>query len=406
MVSNNRKGMSLKIDCFWSLALTVFFAINMNYDWSKSSVAWYGSIFLVVFMYIFVYNGYFQTTLTNFSIWFLSFIGLCVLSLAWSLSVSTGFDVIKSMIVMFVLLLFIQFSINYGYSINTLLKCYFIATLVNMVYVFTSIDVDKLGDVQLGAFMLDGWNGNGIGFIMTQGVFIGVYLLGQYKDVFSKLIFLAGAIALSYLTICTGSRTAFIMLVVGLVLYFWFNHPTKMVRNVIVTAIILYGAFYLAMQIESFYNVLGSRLEGLFALFSGEGTVDGSANIRNVFIQNGQKWFVEEPLFGYGINNYKVLNRGATGRFTYAHNTFIELAVDLGIMGLIWYYGVYIYLGKRFISAIKESKLNTYLFAALIASAISQYGSVTYYGFYQNFILMLCFYAVSGTKKERNGVTK
>ena len=109
---------------------------------------------------------------------------------------------------------------------------------------------------------------------------------------------------------------------------------------------------------------------------------------------------------GYGINNYKVLNRGATGRFTYAHNTFVELAVDLGVVGLFWYYAAYAYLGKRFFAVIKKNKLNIYLFAAFLASFISQYGSVSYYGFYQNFLLMLCFYAVSRGNKEGTDVLK
>ena len=183
-------------------------------------------------------------------------------------------------------------------------------------------------------------------------------------------------------------------------MYFWLNHPTKMVRNIIVTALILYVVMYIVMNVEGFYKVLGSRLEGLFALFSGDGKVDGSANIRNVFINNGKKWFMEQPILGYGVNNYKEINRVAVGRFTYAHNNFIEVAVDLGVVGLIWYYMAYVYLGWKMFNKLNDNTLNVFLLSWLLSSLISHYGNVCYYDFSQNFMLMLCFYAVIS---ENNG---
>ena len=149
------------------------------------------------------------------------------------------------------------------------------------------------------------------------------------------------------------------------------------------------------MNVDAFYTVLGSRFEGLFALFRGEGDVDGSADIRNVFIENGKKWFSEHPILGYGINNYKVLNQSAVGRFTYAHNNFIELAVDLGVVGLIAYYSVYVYLIIRLLQLVRENTINIFLLSALVASLISHYGTVSYYDFYQKFLILLCFFAIN-----------
>ena len=115
---------------------------------------------------------------------------------------------------------------------------------------------------------------------------------------------------------------------------------------------------------------------------------------------------MEKPVLGYGLNNYKVLNRAATHRFTYAHNTFIEIAVNQGIVGLVWYYSVYAYLIVRLFKVIKNKPLNAFLLAALVVSLIGQYGSVTYYKFYDNFLLMLCFYMVNKSKEERVGTVE
>lgn len=405
MQNTTQRSFSFGWKHLWIASLTLFFTINMNYDWRTGYVAWYGVLALLFVSYVLAYNAGVSLKNLSFLLWFLSFIVFGLMSIFWCLSESVTMAIVKSLVIYFVVLLLIQFSINFGTRVDTILKGYFVATLINSLYVFLTIDVAKLGQEQLGKHMLESWNGNGIGFMTGQGVLIGYYLLRKATGKIEKILYLACIVALSALTIYTGSRTAFIMLIGELVIYFWLTHPTKVVRNVIVTGIVLIGAFYLVMKVESFYNVLGSRLEGLFAMFGGEGKVDSSADIRDVFIRNGKEWFKEKPVLGFGLNNYKVLNEGATGRFTYAHNTFIELAVNLGTVGLIWYYSIYAYLIVRLFKDIKKNSINVFLLSALIASLISQYGTVSYYDFYQNFLLLLCFFAVQQTrKKQRTGV--
>lgn len=392
---------SLKKEYLFALALTVFFAVSMNYDWRAGYFAWYGSLLLVFAMYLLTFNGRFRFNNISFELWFISFIALCAVSFLWALSISVAMDIIKSLIVVLAVLVLIRSALELGFCLDTLLRCYFIATLVNAIYIVFTIDIAQLGEMQLGTELLGGWNGNGIGFMMAQGVLIGWYLFQKAENKLSKLFYAVYITALIFLTLYTGSRTAFFMLVVEILLYVCLCHPTKIARNVLISFVLVAVVLYLVMNVESLYKVLGVRLEGLFALFSGEGEVDSSANVRDIFIENGKKWFSEKPFLGFGINNYKVLNQAATGRFVYAHNTFIELAVDLGSVGLIWYYSIYVYLIVRLLKSIKDNRMNVFLLSALVASLMSQYGTVSYYGFYQNFFLLLCFFAVRKAKKER-----
>jgi len=401
MLNNKTAWATVSLRCFWLPVLTLFFAINMNYDWRTSSLVWYGCLALVCAAYYVGFSARFLIKDVSFITWFVSFVGLGVCSLAWSLSAGTGMDVVKSMVVILAVLLLVQSSANFGFSVDSMLRGFFVAILVNMLYVVSNIDMKELGSIQLGTNLIEGWNGNGIGFMAAQGVLIGCYLFGRSNRNAGKLFYLVCNILLGFLTLYTGSRTAFIMLVLELILYYCLRHPSKMLRNIIISVFVLIGALYLVMTVESFYNVLGSRLEGLFALFSGDGRVDHSSSVRDIFIQNGKEWFLDQPLFGYGINNYKVLNLEATGKFTYAHNNFVELAVDLGIVGLVWYYSVYIYLGVQLLKRLNKSPLNVFLLSALLASLISQYGTVEYYGFYQNYLLCLCFVGINQSRKEK-----
>ena len=401
MLIGKTAGFSIKMTHLWILALVVFFSVNMNYDWRSEYLVWYGSLALIAATYILAFNGKIRVENFSFWAWILSFFLLGVISISWCLSTSVAMDVIKSYIVSCAVLVLVQSSLNYRFGIDTMLKGYLVATLINAVYVILAIDVAKLGEIQLGDNLIEGWNGNGIGFLMAQGALIGCYLLRRTSRKSSKYFYLAAIAALSLLVVYTGSRTAFIMLVAEMLIYFWLSYPTKLMRNIVFSMFVIGAVYYLVMNVESFYRVLGVRLESLFALFGGGGEVDHSAYIRDVFIENGKRWFWEQPIVGYGLNNYKVLNQPATGRFTYAHNNFIEIAVDLGVVGFIWYYSVYVYLIPKLLGTIKNNSTNILLLSALIASLLSHYGTVSYYDFYQNFLLQLCFFAIYNAKKER-----
>ena len=47
-----------------------------------------------------------------------------------------------------------------------------------------------------------------------------------------------------------------------------------------------------------------------------------------------------------------------------------------------------------------NNKLSVFLLVSLIGSLISHYGTVSYYDFYQNFLLLLCFCAINRTERE------
>ena len=393
--------LTVKRETVWLFALTLFFTINMNYDWRMGYIAWYGTLFLVLISYLYAFEGRIPLKLDKFSLWFVSFAMLCVFSMSWSLSASMSFAVIKSFIIFYAVLLLIIFSLRYGLDINKILKCYLVATVINAIYVVITVDLTQLGETQLGANLIDGWNGNGIGFLAANGAIIACYLFGRVKHKAEKALYVISVIALSFLTLYTGSRTAFLVLLIEVVLYLCLVNPSKTAAKILVAFVAIIIVFILVMNVEPLYNVLGSRIEGLLNLWTGEGEADSSASIRQTFIENGIEWFKESPLVGYGINNYKVLNQAETGRFTYAHNNYIEIAVGLGVVGLIWYYIVFVYLIVRLVKHVKKSPLSAFLFSTLLTSLVGQYGTVNYYGFFQNFLILLCFYAIEQSEKER-----
>ncbi len=401
-INNSTEKKIKKTTFLWIIALTVFLAVSMNNDLRASYFFWYGSIAFVVIAFLFEFGGKIPLVKSSFLIWFAIFLIFSALSILWCLSTSVVVTLLKTLIVFFVVLALIQFALVLGFDINTLIKCYLIAIIITAIYLILVVDFSSLGEVELGSKLLDGWNANGIGFMTASGALFSVYLFGREKNKIIKILIAISIVFLSILTIYTGSRTAFIVLFASFILYYWVKHPEHLVMNMVITLFVVALLIFLIMNVEAFYNTVGQRFEGFFAFFGdGEG-LDSSARLRKTYIENGKKWFWESPLLGYGLNNYKVLNKTATGKYVYAHNTFIELAVNLGVVGLAIYYFAYGYLLINLLKLIKKNEINVLLLVALVASLVNHYGSVCYYSFYQCFLLLLCFFVVDKEKKEKN----
>jgi O-antigen ligase len=74
----------------------------------------------------------------------------------------------------------------------------------------------------------------------------------------------------------------------------------------------------------------------------------GSTGERMYFIKLGLSLFTERPLFGYGLDNFRVFGG------TYSHNNFVELLTDLGLVGFSIYYAIYLHLLNKAFWFVKD----------------------------------------------------
>jgi O-antigen ligase len=70
---------------------------------------------------------------------------------------------------------------------------------------------------------------------------------------------------------------------------------------------------------------------------------DVSTNERFEFAEIGLRLWAESPLWGHGLDQFRVL----TYAETYAHNNYVELLVGLGVIGLLLYYALYAVIARR-----------------------------------------------------------
>ncbi|WP_381426380.1 O-antigen ligase family protein [Sporosarcina thermotolerans] len=240
-------------------------------------------------------------------------------------------------------------------------------------------------------------NENSVGIILgISAVLCFYFILIEKRKVhlfFFPILFLV--------ILLTGSRTALLFTLINIILFLYFTNQNNVlgkIKFITIGVTFTLISFYLVFNIPFLYDVMGSRI-GNISTFIGEGsTTEGSINNRAYMVKFGLEMFRDNPLFGYGIDNYRyLLGESLIGRITYSHNNFIELLVGVGLVGTILFYLVQIIVIKDLYKASKHSnnKPLNFVFMVFIITYMVLSVSQIYY-FSKHFSIILVIGAILG----------
>lgn len=235
---------------------------------------------------------------------------------------------------------------------------------------------------------------NTIGFYSAVAVVFSWWQFKKSKTNNRYWFVLTGILSTAFV-ILSASRKAllYIALPIGVYLLLKSKNPLVILRNLAVVIIVACLGYLAIMNVGFLYNSIGHRIEAMLIGLSG-GNGDGSTETRLYLIDFGLRYFKRKPLWGYGMSNFKALmSVYAPYRTTlYAHNNYIELLVDCGLVGTIMYYLLYVEIIKNTIARLKERNMLDIIFLGLLMSfIIAEFGLVTYNDPVQQFILLLMY---------------
>lgn len=196
----------------------------------------------------------------------------------------------------------------------------------------------------------------------------------------------------------SASRKAVILLPIFLTIYLLLrsNDPIKFIRNLFFVFIAFFAVWSAFRFIPYLYESVGYRIESMINGLLGEGDSDSSTTTRLSLIEFGMEYFWKRPWWGYGMDNFRSLTAvyRSWGTAYYAHNNYVELLVDCGVVGTVIYYSLYL---KMLIMGLKQFKykhpLKMAVVCLLIGFLVTEYGMVTYSSaVYQ--LLLLLFYLI------------
>ena len=194
--------------------------------------------------------------------------------------------------------------------------------------------------------------------------------------------------------VLSGSRKSVFYLIIPfiVVLVLRSKNPIRLVRNLVIAVAFSFSVYYALMHITVLYSTIGHRIETMINGFMGVGLVDSSTETRLNLINRGMRFFRNRPWIGYGLNNFFVLNKALTGSVYYAHNNYVELLVDCGIVGTVVYYSLHaVSLINAFKNREKYKGFEIVFIGIMVAIVVCDYGIVTYYDIY---IQLLCLLSV------------
>jgi len=209
--------------------------------------------------------------------------------------------------------------------------------------------------------------------------------------------------------ILTGARKSLLIAMAGFILYpLIFNGkrgPKKWV-NVAIACIGVVAMFYLVLNNELLYRLIGNRFAGYFSGLSGGSFTESSALTRSVMRETAWRAIREKPFWGWGLNTFRTFP-GSYG--TWSHVNYLELWVSGGVIPVVIYYSFY---GYAVFNLIKKrhntnTSLNGLFLMLMFCMVIMDYLSVTYVSRMIGFIYcMVDAYIFHGLNKQasENGV--
>lgn len=400
----NEKRLNISNSMF--LVLIIMYTIAFNSSWRAVSWIWYGISIVTIFMlaYRVLQKGVIK--LNFYTGWALSFFVYSLFGCLWALDITPVLGQIKTLGLIFSVHILLAQMINTKEDVERLLKAIFIALIIFLFYILFKTDKTMLGKFRIGIDTLgSNWNANDVGMKLCIGFSLSLYfMLSDKSKILQKIFYLLCAMFFMIIALFTGSRKAVFMLAIIFFLLFWFRAKKNRALVFLILALVGIVFIILTMRIPALYDVLGSRMESLFKELMGYTTSEGSFDTRANMIKLGLEWFGERPIFGYGLNNFRVLY-SEIGRATYSHNNFIEMLISGGIVGFVIYYSAYVYLFTKLIkfAFTKRDSIAIILSVICIALLILQVAMVSYYSTADNVLIMLgIIYAKIRSEKNEN----
>ena len=386
---------------FLVLSLTISFALG---DANYGAYVLFVCLFGLIICYLIREQGVIKFRLTWMHGYMLLFIGACYLStinaIEPSVALSRSFDIVK----IFFMLIILYMCYQDKKSVDTLLKIGMWTGYIVCFYTVYFYGLDYFITVLSSSARIanDALNANTVGLLGANAIVMTLYYMLYDRPRWWNII----ALPTLGILAATGSRKALVFVVVGTVLLFVFKslRSTNVVNSIAkiigsLLALTLVGIAVL--QLPMFSEVL-DRMSSMVDAFSGTGG-DSSTIIRMALVDIGWDLFYQSPITGVGVNNPSVFTYFVYGKENYyLHNNYIELLAGTGVIGLLAYYSMYIYIAYNLIR-YRNFHSNEYVMVLILflSQIVMDMGMVSYESKSTYFYMMMFYLEVQLLLKGR-----
>ena len=387
----------------WILTIFLFTAFQVFNLTTWGRYAFFGASILIVFLSAVAFDGVVRIRIQPYHIFFGAFILFTGLSSMWA-KFQPGDAREKAITLVQILACASMLYVHYDRkgSAKELIAAVkwagFVVTLYSVAFYGLDAMLESSQDLRLENEFS---NVNAIAIAAALSCILLWDDLMRKKNLWA-VVFLVPAVIL---ITATQSRKAFVLLILGIFGVYAMHAGKqksfgKKMLKIMLYAVIIFVGLQLLFRLPIFAGSL-ERMNQMLNFWTNEGKADHSTTIRNNMIDLGVEWWKQYPFLGVGIGNPHVLAGNYLNFDTYLHNNYVELLCGGGLVGLLIYYSMYLYV---IVSLFRYRKADPEAFGiALIwvgLLLIMDYGMVTYYTKYQWYYLMIHFINVSSMKAK------
>ena len=195
------------------------------------------------------------------------------------------------------------------------------------------------------------------------------------KNLHKFLLFLVYSLTIIIL-FALSSRAVYISLTLfssGLFIFLLSIYSKKNIRKP-VTHILLFHFFALIISFTYFQSILPPNSNvSLFSRAVTINTLDTSTNQRLSYYKLAINQVLDNPIVGVGLGNWKIesigLDPSSINGYTvpyHVHNDFLEIATELGILGVILYISIFVVCLLALYKSYKKSDFTNQIFILML----------------------------------------
>ena len=260
-----------------------------------------------------------------------AFLLVSIISYTWSLNKSEWLVAILAISQCIILGVSIIYYIREDTKIVFLTRSILFASLVLCVRLFVSVPKSAWGTERVGIYINYGYVS--VSYVLASASIIALYYALREKKMLDFLL----TVIFVFVSALTGTKKGVVVFIVGaaVILLKMVKSPVKILRNVFVVLTVAAILCFLIMKVDILYNAVGKRFVSSINQIYGTG-IDKSTRDRALLIEWGLDTFGLNPLVGVGIDGFKSSPYNLI--HYYAHNNYVELLADLGLLGTFLYY--------------------------------------------------------------------
>ncbi|VFQ47461.1 o-antigen ligase-related [Desulfoluna butyratoxydans] len=335
-----------------------------------------GAVAFILYFSLILFSRNLRVYYNRAAVYYFVFAMLAMMSLLYAHDVSLGQIVLLRMAIVFVTFMAIYQYIKTEERLITFLTVYLLAALCYSVVLWVTTDFSH----SFRWFNQQSYNTIATNFF---GVLVATLMLLSMKK---KNVLYPVVLYLIVLILSTASVKVNLAMALfgGISFSYKFAKSSNLSRIMfLVIFVVILGSLYFVISKYDVFDRHINRIASTVNSMIIDKKLPGAAGyeFRYMLWDSGVRYWLDSPLWGHGVNNFRYLFEIENGYQTYSHNTLIELLVGLGLFGSFVFSMIIFYSLKANLCVYKlnRSIREIYLFAGLVCFTLVGFGQQIYY---------------------------